>query len=130
MAMGGYTETLLLYHVSGYAGSNQHSTVDISLHNGDPGDDGSNEISDPGYSRKSVGFSLASDSGTYWYVTNSSSVTLADDPAFEYSWTLEYIGAFSGSDFVWKAPFETSKSVSNGDQLTIDAGGIEFRLDS
>lgn len=89
----------------------------VSLHDGDPGDDGANEISGNAYARLPLNGQRwnAANNGT---IQNASRIIWPDLPAV----TLTHIGFFSGSTFLMSKTL--AAEIPNHYSLLIRSGGI------
>lgn len=107
-----YRDAVLDSIVVGYA----------SVHNGDPGLVGSNEITGGSYVRKAVTCSAASGGAK----ANSSDLNWINMPT---ATGIAYIGlwdAASGGNFLWSLPMAVSKSTTAGDTFSVPAGNLVF----
>lgn len=99
------------------------SSLYLSLHTADPGQDGSNEVSGGSYARKSVAFDSAASKATQ----NTADVEFTGMP----SATVTHVGiwsALSGGTLWWTGALSASKTVGAGDSLKFPAGDIDVTL--
>lgn len=99
------------------------STIYVSLHDGDPGQTGSNELTGGGYARKLAAFSAAAGKAT----SNASDIEFPTMPTA----TVTHIGlwsAASGGNFWWGGALTVSKALTTGDTLKIPAGDLDVTL--
>ena len=99
-------------------------TIFVSLHDGDPGEDGSSEISGGSYARQTGTFAAASE-GTG---TSAANIVFADMP----SGTVDYVGLWNTGtvgDFFWGGALTASKNTNEGDTFQINAGSLDVALD-
>lgn len=99
------------------------SAVYVSLHTGDPGQTGANEVSGSGYSRKQVTFS----SPTNKTASNSAEVEFTNMPGV----TVTHVGIWSAStsgDFWWGGSLTTAKALTTGDTLKIPVNDLTVTL--
>ena len=97
------------------------TTLYVSLHNGDPGNTGANEITS--YTRQAITFSAASNKTT----TNSGEITFTNMPAV----TVSYVGLWSASvagTFWWGSALAENKTTDSGDTFKIAAGDFDVSL--
>jgi hypothetical protein len=91
-------------------------TVTMSLHTGDPGTTGANEVAGGSYARQTVSYA-ASSGGS---VGNSATVTFANLPAA----TVTHAGFWKGGQFCQGAALTASRTVLAGDGLYFSAAQI------
>jgi hypothetical protein len=99
-------------------------TTWVSLHDADPGEDGSNEISGGSYARQSGTFSAAT-GGTG---TSANNIVYSDMP----SGTVSHVGLWdtdSGGNFWWGGSLVASKNTNEGDTFQINSGDLDVALD-
>jgi hypothetical protein len=97
----------------------------ISLHDGDPGTTGANELSNATYSRQTATFNAISAATSV--MTNSSVVTFPTDGNEE---TATHGGAWNGSSdgtFLFGGALGSSFAYNNGVTPVFDAGAIKLR---
>ena len=110
-----------------YAGGNKY----ISLHTGDPGETGANEVASSltGYARKlHTSFTTAS-SGT---LSNSGDITFATITHSSNSATVTHVGIWdsaSGGNFICGGAVGTSKTIALNDIPKILDGELDIALD-
>lgn len=125
-------ENKLLDHVLGGGNYTRPATVYISLHTGDPGETGANEVaSSNNYSRLAV-----TNDATSWPAAASGAK--ANGILFTFatpsgSWgTVSFGGmwdAASGGNFMMGGPLAVSKTINSGDPVTIPIGDYDVSLD-
>ncbi len=94
------------------------SSLEVSLHTGDPGDTGANEVSGGSYARQAETFSKVDQH----HYHNDSDLIFNDMPAC----TVTYAGLWDGSgNFWWGGALAQSKSVDSGDSLVIKASELD-----
>lgn len=96
----------------------------VSLHNADPGETGTNEISGGSYARQSLTLSAAAAGAT----DNTALLQWTDMPAD----TITHVGIFdaaSAGNFLWGGALSASKSVNAGDTFEIAANDLDITLD-
>lgn len=99
------------------------SALYISLHAGDPGETGTNEVTGGSYIRKVATFNSAATKAT----SNVAAVTYTGMPAT----TVTHVGIWSadtGGAFWWGGALSPSKSVGAGDTFQIAAGDLDVAL--
>lgn len=99
------------------------SAIYVSLHEGDPGQTGVNEVVGGGYNRKLATFSAAANKET----SNASDIEFPNMPTS----TVTHIGlwsAASGGNFWWGGSLTVSKALTTGDTLKIPAGDLDVTL--
>lgn len=99
------------------------SAIYVSLHAGDPGQTGANEVTGGGYSRKLATFSAAANKAT----SNTTDIEFPDMPTA----TITHVGlwsAASGGNFWWGGSLTVSKALTTGDTLKIPAGDLDVTL--
>ena len=96
----------------------------VSLHDGDPGEDGINEISGGSYARQTGTFAASSE-GTG---TSSANIVFTSMP----SGTVDYVGLWNTGtvgDFLWGGALTASKNTNEGDTFQINAGSLDVAID-
>ena len=100
------------------------TSVYVSLHTGDPGEDGANECTGEGYIRKAITFTTAA-SGA---VANSGNIVFTSMPActvsFVGEWDAETVG-----NFLWGGALDASQVVNLNNTFTISSGDLDVVLD-
>lgn len=99
------------------------TSVYVSLHEGDPGQTGANEVSGGGYNRKLISFSAAVAKTS----ANAADIEFPDMPTS----TITHIGlwsAASAGNFWWGGSLTVSKALTTGDTLKIPAGDLDVTL--
>jgi hypothetical protein len=93
----------------------------LSLHDGDPGTTGANELTASPYARQQTAFDAAA---------NGEAVN-SDEETFDTgeSTTITHVGlwtdtAANNGDFLWRGTLDTNKNVDDGDQIAFDAGDV------
>jgi len=123
MSISDYLENKLLDEVlrgTAYSGG----TIWVSLHDADPGEDGSNEISGGSYARQTGTFSAAS-GGTG---TSATAVSFAGMP----SGTVSHLGLWdtnAAGNFLWGGSLVAAKNTNAGDTFQVNAGDLDVALD-
>lgn len=132
--MAGFSNTLELYildHIFDVAAYTATS-IWVSLHSGDPGETGANELTSAGsYARARASHKWASaGSGA---ISNNAAITF---PTASADWngggTLSYFGIFttvSGSTFLASGTLRTAKAITNGDTASFASSGLTVTLD-
>lgn len=97
----------------------------VSLHTGDPGDNGANEVTAGGnaYARQSVTFASPSNKAS----SNTADLSWVNMPAV----TITHIGIWTLSSsgvFWWGGPLSTQKTTTAGDTFTILTGDLDVTL--
>lgn len=95
------------------------TTAYISLHTGDPGLDGSNEVTGGSYVRKTSTFSSADGNAT----ANTAAIEYAGMPAA----TVTHVGVWdaeSGGNYLWGAAVTASKTYGAGDVARLSVGSF------
>ena len=91
----------------------------ISLHTGDGGETGANELSGDGYGRQACPLDVAARSG----IGTHSPVVFTDLPAA----TVTHYGAWMGGAFLWSVPLVTPIPTTRGASIEFSAGSINFQ---
>ena len=102
---------------------NHPAAVYVSLHTGNPGENGANEVTGGSYARKAVTFGAVSNKAT----SNTAAIEFPGMPAA----TLTHVGlwdASSGGAFWWGGALATSKAVGAGDKFIIPVGELNAPL--
>jgi hypothetical protein len=95
------------------------SPLYLSLHDGDPGTNGSNELSASPYARQETAFDAAS--GGQCVNSNQETFDIGE------STTVSHVGlwdASTGGNFLWRGTLDLNKNVEDGDQILFDAGDV------
>ena len=95
----------------------------ISLHDGDPGDNGANELSGGSYVRGTVGFDAAASAAT----SNTDALAFTGLPGATIT-HLAVWDAESGGNFAWGGALTAPKTVAAGDGVTFSAGELDAAL--
>lgn len=99
------------------------TTIYVSLHTADPGEDGSNEATGGSYVRKVGTFDAAASKAT----TNSADISFTSMPGCTVThaglWTAE-----SGGTFLWGGALAASKVVNSGDTFKLPQGDLDVNL--
>lgn len=119
-----YASDLIIDWLSGHADPPATGTRYISLHSGDPGYTGANEITAGGhtYARKSLTPSGAS-SGRH--TDNGNLLQWLDMPAV----TVSYVGiwdALAAGNFLWGGALAANKTTNAGDTLEIEIADLDL----
>ena len=97
---------------------------DISLHTGDPGQNGANEVSGGSYARQEPSFDTVASKE----VTTDADIEFTSMP----SCTVTHLGlwGYIGSTwtFIWGGALDSSKAVGAGDTAKIGAGNLDAVL--
>ena len=125
------TENKLLNHLfNGTSVSYAGGAKFISLHTGDPGETGANEVTGlTGYERKSHSSFTTSTSGT---LSNSGDITFNTITDSSNSKTVTHVGVFdslSGGNFICGGSVGTSKTIALNDIPKILDGELDIALD-
>ena len=120
-----YASNKVIDWIFGTSSMPSTTTAYVSLHSGDPGYTGANEITAGGfsYSRKSVTAGAASGRAT----DNTNTLTWTNMPAV----TVSYVGvwdASSSGNFLWGGQLASSKTVNAGDTLEIAIGDLDATM--
>lgn len=103
----------------------QHpSQIYVSLHTGDPGEDGTNEVTGGGYKRQLVTFSTPSNKQT----SNPSDIEFDNMPAC----TITHMGLWDAEtegNFWWGGQLVVSKQLDAGDTVRFKAGDLDVILE-
>jgi len=91
-------------------------TITMSLHTGDPGTAGDNEVTGGSYARQTVSYAAASGGS----VGNSATATFANLPAA----TVTHAGFWKNGQFCQGAALTASRTVLEGDGLYFSAAQI------
>ncbi len=132
MTISDYAELKLLDAVFNSVAFNVTGDPYISLHDGDPGEDGSNEIVAGGntYARQQAAFGAAAAGA----VDNDAEIQWTDMPDCESAGTNEQLGwvgvwdAVSAGNFLWGGALTVAKNVNAGDTFTIAAADLDVTL--
>ena len=102
------------------------ATPYVSLHTGDPGETGANEVTGGSYARQAGSFGAAAAGA----VTTTATIDFTGMP----SATITHVGIWSAStatasaNFVWGGTLTASKSVGAGDTFRIATGDLDVSL--
>ncbi len=134
MSISDYAELKLLDAVFNATAFNVAADPFVSLHDGDPGEDGSNEIVAGGntYVRKQAAFGAAAAGA----VDNDAQIQWTDMPDCEAAGTNEqlgYVGVWDSliggsNNFLWGGALTVAKNVNAGDTFTIAAADLDVTL--
>lgn len=94
----------------------QGATIYVSLHTGEPGVSGANEVAGGSYSRSVGLFSQAAGGQSQ----NSQQIVWTDLP----SCTVTHCGVWRGSTFLFGAPLTQSRTLSSGDGFFFRQGSL------
>jgi hypothetical protein len=127
MSISDFLENELLDHVFNNAAYTSPTNTYISLHDGDPGETGANEISAGGntYARQEASFAAASGGS----VATDAQEEWTDMPDCESGGTneqLSHVGIWdtvSAGNFLWGGALTTPKNINAGDTFRIASGG-------
>lgn len=115
-------EVLMLNHITGNGSQGFVSQIFVSLHTGNPGEDGlNNELTDSGYVRQAINFNNATTSGA----TSNSTITFPD--IVNTSPTVSHFGLWtssSGGTFIYKGVFSNAREYPIGSAPKIPTNGI------
>jgi hypothetical protein len=123
MSISNYAENELLDAVFNN-GSFAVATPYVSLHTGDPGETGANEVAGGSYARQLGSFGAAA-SGA---VSNDADIDFTLMP----SATVTHVGVWDAStvgNFLWGGALAASKVVNSGDTFRIATGDLDITLD-
>ena len=98
-------------------------SIYVSLHTGDPGQAGANEVSGGGYSRKLVSFAEAANKRS----NNTADLEFTNMPTA----TVTHVGlwsAASSGNFWWGGSLTAAKSLTTGDTLRVPANDLDVTL--
>jgi hypothetical protein len=103
-----------------------YTPVHVSLHTGDPGDNGSNEVTGGSYSRQQQSATEwnGASSGT---ITTNTNIDFTDMPNV----TVSHVGIWdsaTGGTFLWGGPLDENKNLDSGDTLRIEAGDLDATI--
>ena len=124
MSIGNYLELELLDQVFRNAAAPAIATTYISLHTGDPGETGANELTGGSYARQAGAFSVAAAGAT----SNTGDIDFTGMP----SATLTHVGvwdATAAGNFLWGGALTASKATNSGDTFRIATGDLDVTLD-
>lgn len=126
-AMSNYLENKFLDHILGTTAYTMPTTVYVGLATASFGEDNSGtELSGSGYARQSATFNSAA-SGT---TDNSAAIEF---PAATASWgDVSHFGIFdasTGGNLLIHGSFSSTKTISQGDILKINAGDLDISAD-
>ncbi len=103
----------------------QHpSKIYVSLHTGNPGENGANEVTGGGYKRQLATFSAPSNKQT----SNPSDIEFNNMPAC----TITHIGLWdseTGGNFWWGGQLVASRKIDAGDTVRFKAGDLDAILE-
>jgi hypothetical protein len=96
----------------------------VSLHTGDPGNTGTNEVTGGSYARQLAGFDAPVDDTGVRAITNAADIDFTDMPAVTVThfavWT-----AVTGGNSVYKEALATSRTTLAGDVIRLAAGNLK-----
>lgn len=96
----------------------------VSLHTGDPGNTGANEVTGGSYARQLAGFGAPADDSGVRAVTNASDIDFTNMPAATVThfaiWT-----ASTGGSSVYKEALASSRTTLAGDVIRLAAGNLK-----
>jgi len=127
MSISNTWENEILDHIFNNAAAPAVAVPYVSLHDGDPGETGANEITGGSYARQSGGFGNAAAGA----VANTATIDFTDMPAV----TVTHVGIWSSStatasaNFVWGGALTASKAANAGDTFRIATGDLDVTLD-
>lgn len=124
-AMSNYLEDAILDHVLGTS-SWASPSLYIALFTTDPGEDGSGtEVSGAGYAREAITFAPADDGSA----ANDAAINFAatGDWGEVTHWAL--FDAVSSGNMIIHAPFTVSRTILDGDEVTLRIGDIVVTAD-
>ena len=127
MSISNTWENEILDHIFNNAAAPAVATPYISLHAGDPGETGANEVTGGSYARQSGAFGNAA-SGQ---VSNTATIDFTGMPAA----TVTHVGvwisstATASTNFIWGGALTTGKVVGAGDTFRITSGNLDVSLD-
>lgn len=124
--MGGFSDAVendVLDHMLGVAQWSYSATQrTMSLHTGDPGEDGSaNEVTGGSYSRQDVTFSVAANGIS----SNTNKVEFTLLPAC----TVTHAGVWDGASLVCAGALNSSVDVSAGSKIYFNPGDVDVNAD-
>jgi hypothetical protein len=96
----------------------------VSLHTGDPGEAGDNEVAGGDYARQMGSFASAVSGAT----SNDATIAYASMPSV----TVSHVGiwdASSGGNFIWGGALTQDKPLTLGDIFQINPGNLDVSLD-
>lgn len=126
--MSNYLEVKLLDHSLGTTTYTKPTTVYVALFTTDPTDAGSGtEVTGGSYARQSVTFAAASTSGSTSTAVSNAGVTFTNLPTA----TITHMGLYDAStagNLLYHGALTASKSVTSGDNFTINSGQLSIEL--
>ena len=126
MSISDQWELEILDHIFNNSAAPAVTTPWISLHTGDPGETGANEVTGGGYARQAGSFGAAAAG----QVSNTASLSWTNMP----SATIQYVGVWDSStataatNFIWGGALTTNKVVGSGDTFKITTGNLDVTL--
>lgn len=127
MTISNTWELEILDHIFNNAAAPAVALPWISLHDGDPGETGANEVTGGAYARQSAGFGAAAAGA----VANTTVIDYANMPGV----TVTHAGVWSSStatasaNFVWGGGLTTARVVGAGSTFRIAIGDLDVTLD-
>lgn len=128
MSISNQWELEILDHIFNNSAAPAVVTPYVSLHTGDPGETGANELTagTHTYARQSGAFGAAAAGA----VSNTAALSWTDMPAA----TITHVGIWSSStatasaNFVWGGTLTASKTTNAGDTFSIGIGDLDVTL--
>ena len=127
MSISNQWENEVLDHVFNNSAAPAVTTPWVSLHTGDPGETGANEVTGGSYARKAGSFGAAAAGA----VSNTAQIEYTNMPAA----TITHVGIWSSSTatassaFIWGGSLTTNKTVGAGDTFRLAIGDLDVTLD-
>jgi hypothetical protein len=127
MSISNTWEIEILDHIFNNAAAPAVATAWLSLHDGDPGETGANEVTGGGYGRVAGSFGAAAAGA----VSNTATHDFTNMPAV----TVSHAGVWSSStatasaNFIWGGALTTNKVVGAGDTFRFAIGNFDVTLD-
>ena len=127
MSISNAWEIEILDHIYNNAAALSVATAWVSLHAGDPGETGANEVTGGAYARQAGAFGPAAAGA----VTTTASIFYTTMP----SATVTHVGIWSSStatasaNFIWGGALTASKTTNAGDTFVIATGDLDIGLD-
>lgn len=120
MSISNYAENAILDAVFRNVSFAAGSTIKMSLHTGNPGEDGTaNEVSGGSYARQTVVFSTAASGGS---ISAAAAVDFTSMPAVDGANAVTHIGLWNNDvtpKHLWSGALASSRQVQAGDTLRI-----------
>lgn len=132
MSLSNYAENAVLNALFRNVSLAGGATVYVSLHTGDPGEDGtSNEVSGTNYARKAVTASTGFNAASGGSMTNNGAITFA--AAGSGGWgTVTYAGIFdaiSGGNFLIGGALDAGTAINENDVYEIPDQDLTLTMD-